>query len=311
MQPPPRLYANSIHSNTGLGIDLGGGTEDGNGVTANDTGDGDAGANDLLNYPAINQFTASGSTSVSYDITLDLPVSGNGYRIEFFSTASPDATNGEGQTYLGFVDHAGSGTYTGSFTALASVGVGESISATTTRKTATGFDITSEFSVNATSFTANPAQLAASKSVAVVDDGLVGGDDTVAIPGSTLRYTITIRNDGAGSADSGTTVVVDRMPANGALKLDDFNGAPGVGPLGVTQGSPSSGLTYNYLTLGSGTDDLEFSNDDGATWTYIPADSGDGTDPSVTHIRVQPDGAFYPNSGSAPSIDIRYDVVLF
>jgi len=305
------MVGNSIFNNGGIGINLVGGTEDGNGVTANDSGDGDAGANDLLNYPAINLFSVNGSTSVGYDIALDIPASGNGYRVEFFKTATPDATNGEGEIYLGSDDVSGPGTHTGTFTATTTVSVGESISATVTRKTASGFDITSEFSVNYSAFTANPAELAATKSVSVVDDGLVGGDDTVAIPGSTLRYVITIRNDGAGTADNDTTIVVDQIPPNGSFKVDDFNGSLGVGPVGVADGTPSSGLSYTYSGLGSGADDLEFSNDDGATWTYIPVDGGDGTDSSVTHIRVSPTGSFSANGGSAPTLAIRYDVVLF
>jgi len=65
------------------------------------------------------------------------------------------------------------------------------------------------------------------------------------------------------------------------------------------------------MGLGGGTDDLEFSNDDGVSWTYAPLDSGDGTDPSTTHIRVRPDGAFNGNNGTPPSINMTYEVVLF
>ena len=45
-QRATRSWATSIHSNGGLGIDL-----SANGVTPNDPGDGDAGPNDLLNFP--------------------------------------------------------------------------------------------------------------------------------------------------------------------------------------------------------------------------------------------------------------------
>ncbi len=33
-------------------------------------------------------------------------------------------------------------------------------------------------------------------------------------------------------------------------------------------------------------DTQEYSNDGGATWAYVPTDSGDGTDPAVTHMRM-------------------------
>ncbi|NIO42243.1 MAG: Calx-beta domain-containing protein, partial [Burkholderiales bacterium] len=54
------VLGNAIHSNGALGIDLVGGTEDGFGVTANDAGDGDTGANDLMNYPVIYSASISG-----------------------------------------------------------------------------------------------------------------------------------------------------------------------------------------------------------------------------------------------------------
>jgi len=114
-------------------------------VSFNDGGDGDSGSNDLLNYPIINTFTADGSTAVTYDIDLDVPTNGNGYRIEFYRNTNLE-TYGEGEFYLGSIDVAGAGNFTGSFTSNETVSPGDYISATTTRKTGTSsFDITSEF----------------------------------------------------------------------------------------------------------------------------------------------------------------------
>ncbi|NJR51599.1 MAG: DUF4347 domain-containing protein, partial [Leptolyngbyaceae cyanobacterium CSU_1_3] len=93
-----RIDTNSIAANTGLGIDLGA-----DGITANDLGDADGGANNLQNYPILlTAETANGNTIVSG--TLNSTVS-KALRVEFFSNDVADATgNGEGQTYLGFRD---------------------------------------------------------------------------------------------------------------------------------------------------------------------------------------------------------------
>jgi CSLREA domain-containing protein len=52
-----RILSNTIYRNSGLGIDLSGGTEDSFGVTANDEDDPDTGANSLQNFPIITSAT--------------------------------------------------------------------------------------------------------------------------------------------------------------------------------------------------------------------------------------------------------------
>ncbi|RJF96743.1 DUF4347 domain-containing protein [Noviherbaspirillum cavernae] len=90
------ILGNAIHSNAGLGIDLGN-----DGVTANDAGDADSGANDLQNFPVLTGATISGS-----DINITGTFNGMAsrtYRIEFFANTDKDALgNGEGQIYLGY-----------------------------------------------------------------------------------------------------------------------------------------------------------------------------------------------------------------
>src|SRR5213079_2245916 len=83
--------ANSIYGNGTLGIDLGS-----NGVTPNDAGDGDSGANDLQNFPAIDSVeSVAGGTRIRGH--LDTSPSGM-YFIDLYSNDACDASgNGEGQ----------------------------------------------------------------------------------------------------------------------------------------------------------------------------------------------------------------------
>ena len=58
-------------------------------------------------------------------------------------------------------------------------------------------------------------------------------------------------------------------------------------------------------------DDIDFSDDFAATWTYDPVDSGNGTDPNITHIRVNPKGTMAPASGPSPaSFQILFKVLI-
>lgn len=140
------LLGNKISRSSELGIDLG---PLGNGLTPNDAGDVDTGANSFLNYPVFNLLDADGSTDVGYDFNLDVPANADGYRIEFFRDNVSGDAHGEADEYLGSIDitHAGGDlNFTGTLTANTTVANTDNITATATRKSATGFIETSEFS---------------------------------------------------------------------------------------------------------------------------------------------------------------------
>ena len=92
------IISNSIFANGGLGIDL----ED-DGVTPNDLGDGDTGANTLQNFPVLTSAsTGGGNTTIDGSLNSTANMS---FYIEFFASATADPSGyGEGQTFLGFTD---------------------------------------------------------------------------------------------------------------------------------------------------------------------------------------------------------------
>ncbi len=96
------ITGNSIFSNNGLGIDLQSGTEDGFGVTANDSLDADTGANRLQNYPVLTAIAGSGSTLAVQGVLNSAPTTG--YNIDFYRNNAVDPSGyGEGQTPIGFL----------------------------------------------------------------------------------------------------------------------------------------------------------------------------------------------------------------
>jgi hypothetical protein len=120
------VRSNSIHSNGGLGIDLG--DDD---VTSNDGMDGDTGPNGLQNFPLVTAST-SASTTVegSFNSTPSTP-----FILEFFANSSCDASgNGEGETFIGSVPVTtdGSGDATFNETFPTTVPAGDYITATAT-----------------------------------------------------------------------------------------------------------------------------------------------------------------------------------
>ena len=122
----------------------------GDGVTANDALDADAGPNNQLNFPVISGVSVFGASLV---VSFSLDVPAGSYRVEFFRNPSGvDLPNGEGEVFAGFqnVTHGGGGSR--SFSATITGVSGDRITATTTLCTDGGvcaaFSDTSEFSAN-------------------------------------------------------------------------------------------------------------------------------------------------------------------
>jgi hypothetical protein len=126
------MFHNSIFGNGRLGIDLAGGTEDANGVTANDPGDADTGPNGLQNYPVLT--SVEGGDYLSIDGTLN-STPNTTCKLEFFSTPSQETGGSrQGKTFLTSTEVAtdGSGNASFSFTYGTPMGSGNVITATAT-----------------------------------------------------------------------------------------------------------------------------------------------------------------------------------
>ncbi len=147
------------------------------------------------------------------------------------------------------------------------------------------------------------------KATFTLEDPVNGTTDPKAIPGATERYLVEVTNSGPGTVDNDTMFISDPIPANMALRVIDYDGG-NLGPVAFVDGSPVSGLTYTFTSLGSTTDDVEFSDNNGSTWTYTPADSGDGTDPAVTDIRINPKGVFAATGGGDPSFQVLFKALV-
>jgi parallel beta-helix repeat protein len=323
---------NSFSSNgglaatSGLAIDLDPNTRDPNalntpnGVTINDANDADTGPNGLLNYPVITSAViANGELSIT-------GFARPGSAIELYSAQADPSGFGEGLTYLGTLTEgsgsdllATTGTYgpaaintllqgtdtTNRFAFRMSIPSGVSIGSVLT-STATLSGATSEFGGNVT-VTTGPT-LTHLKSVAVLSDPLNNTSNPKSIPGAMQVYTLRITNQGAGSVDSNTVAIVDAVPANTAMFVQDL-GVAGSGPVAFSNGAPSSTLTYAFSGLGNSGDDLEFSNNGGASWGYTPVANANGCDPTVTHIRVRPKGTMAAASGAGnPYFEVRFRV---
>ena len=148
------ILGNAIHSNTGLGIDLGA-----DGVNANVPGA-------ARNYPVLASATTTG-TQITITGTLN-STAGRTFRVEFFDNPTGDPSNhGEGRNFLGAanVTTDGSGNATINSTLTAGVAAGAAVSATATDSTT---NETSEFALNFAAVAANTAPVLADTALVLV-----------------------------------------------------------------------------------------------------------------------------------------------
>jgi uncharacterized repeat protein (TIGR01451 family) len=137
--------------------------------------------------------------------------------------------------------------------------------------------------------------LTVTKVSAPQSDPVNGATNPKLIPGGIVAYTITVSNPNAFAVTADSVIVTDPTATGLQLYVGNISGASG-GPVKFTDGATASGLTYSYASLASTTDDVEFSKDNGATWTYAPAANAQGADSLVTNIRIKPKGTMAANS---------------
>ncbi|RUA15370.1 MAG: hypothetical protein DSY55_06505, partial [Clostridia bacterium] len=119
------LRHNNIFDNGDLGIDL-----NGDGVSANDPGDGDAGASQTQNFPELFNAAPSGGTTEVIGLLDSWP--GGTYVVDFYRNVAADGSGyGEGETLIASMNLSNGDSQTFFFT-LPTVPVGEYITAMAT-----------------------------------------------------------------------------------------------------------------------------------------------------------------------------------
>jgi hypothetical protein len=154
--------------------------------------------------------------------------------------------------------------------------------------------------------------LSMTKASVAFSDPLNGTTNPKLIPGAFVDYTLTVNNPAAVtgpppipgySVTSGSVIVSDPTPTNLALFVGNLGGGTS-GPAVFNAGT--SGMAYTYTSLASATDNIEFSNNNGTSWTYTPVPDVNGVDTLVTNVRMRPTNAM--PSGTSFSFRLRYRI---
>ena len=220
-----------------------------------------------------------------------------------FSSTAPTATSGTLVTVrAGDVITLPAETYGGGAVAALYNATVECTGGSPLASGSTGRTLTIGGSTTATTCTYTNAYvlpLAIAKTSLAYSDPVNGTSNPKLIPGGYADYSLTITAPSGTAPTSNSVIVTDAIPSNLALFVGTYS--PGPGPVLFTPGG--SGLTYGFTSLSSTADDLEFSNNGGASWTYVPTVDANGVDTNITHVRVRPKGAMAP--GSSFTINLR------
>lgn len=144
--------------------------------------------------------------------------------------------------------------------------------------------------------------LQVSKISEIVSDPVNNTANPKRIPGSIIRYTITVTNTGPGSVDASTLVMTDVVPANTTLCV-----AAGCGGVpAFIDGTPpaASGLSFNYAS------NVAYSAipGGGTPFSHTANPDAGGFDAAITGIRIAPTGTLSAAGAGNPGFSIRFYV---
>lgn len=257
-------------------------------------------ADDLFDF----SFSASGDFSPAVSYYEDTDGSGTLTGADVLLTD----TDGDGDIDTGILTPSASMTVLVAYDVPVGAGPGESAAISVTASS--DFEPAANDFVTDTITVALPPDIFVAKDATTIADPVNGTTSPKAIPGADVQYVLTIRNAGAGTADSNSLLMTDAISSDSCMRVLDLGGA-GSGPVSFQDGAPSSSLSYSFTSLASTTDDLEFSNDGGLTYSYVPTAGASGCDPAITHIRIRPQGTFAADVGAgSPEATFTFRVIV-
>jgi hypothetical protein len=125
------------------------------------------------------------------------------------------------------------------------------------------------------------------------------------VTGAVVDYSTAVIGPTNGGIPGTSFALSNLIPGEMSLFVGDLGDA-GSGP--VAFGETDSGVSYRFEGLASASDDLEFSDNGGKAFDYVPTGDAEGYDDRVTHIRIVPTGAMMPIKGRQTRFSVRYRV---
>ena len=146
-----------------------------------------------------------------------------------------------------------------------------------------------------------------SLAIGIIDSPDTSGAEHKAIPGATLRYTLTGKNTSNISSSPNSVIITQEVSDDLKMYINGLGeGSLSSSPVAFIDGA---GITKSGLSYGS----LSFSNDNGSSYGYSPVDDGEGYDDNITNYKIMLNGSMLPKDNSVnpetiPSFQLIHQV---
>lgn len=137
----------------------------------------------------------------------------------------------------------------------------------------------------------------------IISDG-ISRSNPRAIPASIVEYELLVANIPAETDGTSGPAIVNPIPAQLSLFVGDIG--TGNGPFVYETTNGASGFECRFETLSSMSDCVEFSDDGGQSFDYVPAPDRQGFDPDITHLRFRLKAGQPLESSQSSTFVLRY-----
>jgi spore coat protein U-like protein len=151
--------------------------------------------------------------------------------------------------------------------------------------------------------TVTPKAILVATSSRTTWDPVNGTTAPKAVPLSRRRSILSVQNPDIVPLDSGSLMLSMPIPLSQTIALDG-DGTGSSSFVSLTEGSPASGLALTYTAPESTSDDVDFSNDGGLTWSYSPIAGSSTSAAEVNAVRLRPRGAMAAGSTFEISVPV-------
>lgn len=147
------------------------------------------------------------------------------------------------------------------------------------------------------------------KAIVQISSAVVANGDSsgtgMSIPGAVVEHTISVSNLNPAIIENGIVMISSPINRNLTVMVKAIQ-TPLTSAFAFEKLNTLDTTKCEFLALSDNYDCIEFSNNNGATFDYVPSPYGDGTDQNITNIRFRVATPISNDSSDRISFHLKY-----